>query len=82
MLEISGIARATYYFYINKKDIDIKNQDIIDKIKDILYAHKRRYGYRRITLELKNQGLQVNHKKILRLMNKLNLHSIMHKKRK
>lgn len=82
MLEISGIARATYYFYINKKDIDIKNQDIIDKIKDIFYAHKRRYGYRRITLELKNQGLQVNHKKILRLMNKLNLHSIMRKKRK
>ena len=59
MLEISDIARATYYFYINKKDIDIKNQDIIDKIKDIFYVHKRRYGYRRITLELKNQGLQV-----------------------
>ena len=82
MLEISGIARATYYFYINKKDIDIKNQDIIDKIKDIFYVHKRRYGYRRITLELKNQGLQVNHKNIFRLMNKLNLHSIMRKKRK
>ena len=41
--------------------------------------HKRRYDYHRITLELRNQGLQVNHKKILRLMNKLNLHSIMHK---
>ena len=67
---------------IVQKDIDIKNQDIIDKIKNIFYVHKRRYDYHRITLELRNQGLQVNHKKILRLMNKLNLHSIMHKKRK
>jgi len=82
LLEISHIARATYYFYIKKKDVDLKNEDIIDKIKEIFYTHQRRYGYRRITLELKNQGIQVNHKKVLRLMNKLNLHSIRRKKRK
>ena len=33
-------------------------------------------------MELKNQGININHKKVLRLMNKLNLHSIMRKKRK
>lgn len=82
LLAISGIARSTYRFYINKKDIDIKNQDIINIIKDIFYAHKKRYGYRRITLELKKQGLNINHKKVLRLMNKLKLHSITYKKRK
>lgn len=82
MIEITLISRSTYYFYINKKDIDTKNQDIIDKIKAIFYEHKKKYGYRRITLELKNQGLVVNHKKILRLMNKLNLHNIRCKKMK
>ncbi len=76
------MSRATYYFYVNKEDKDLKNQDIIDKIKEIFYANKKRYGYRRITLELKNQGININHKKVLRLMNKLNLHSITRKKRK
>ncbi|WP_308574309.1 IS3 family transposase [uncultured Fusobacterium sp.] len=82
LLEISDIARATYYFYINKQDKDLKNQDIIEKIKEIFYANKKRYGYRRITLELKNQGININHKKVLRLMNKLNLQSITHKRKR
>lgn len=50
------------------------------KYKEIFYENKKRYGYRRITLELKNQGININHKKVLRLMNKLNLHSITRKK--
>lgn len=82
LLKISGIARATYYFYTNKKDKDLKNQDIIDKIKEIFHANKKRYGHRRITLELKNQGININHKKVLRLMNKSNLQSIARKRRK
>ncbi len=82
LLCISGIKRSTYYFYLNKKDIDIKNKNIIDKIKEIYQNNNGRYGYRRITLELKNQGFTVNHKKVLRLMNKLGIHSIIRKKRK
>ena len=54
LLKIARISRSVYYYYINKKDIDEKNKDIIEKIKEIYHANKRRYGYRRITLELKN----------------------------
>ena len=82
LLKISTIAKATYYFYINKKDKDLKNQDIIEKIKEIFHENKKRYGYRRITLELKNQGININHKKVLRIMNKFNLQSITRKRRK
>lgn len=42
-----------------KKDKDEKNIGIIDKIKEIYYENKGRYGYRRITLELKNQGFNI-----------------------
>ncbi len=35
--------------------------------------HKERYGYRRITMELKAQGYEINHKRVLRLMRKMNL---------
>ena len=77
LLKIAGIARSVYYYYINKKDIDEKNIDIIEKIKEIYYANKGRYGYCRITLELKNQGFNINHQKVQRLMKKLNLQSII-----
>ncbi|WP_211260004.1 IS3 family transposase [Pseudostreptobacillus hongkongensis] len=82
LLKIAGISRSVYYYYINKKDIDEKNKDIIEKLKEIYYVNKGRYGYRRVTLELKNQGLNINHKKVQRLMKKLNLQSIIRKKRK
>lgn len=54
----------------------------MNEIIAIYYQHKGNYGYRRMTLELSNKGYVVNHKKVLRLMNKLNLLSIMRKKRK
>ena len=63
LLKIARISRSVYYYYINKKDIDEKNKNIIEKIKEIYHANKGRYGYRRVTLELKNQGLNINHKK-------------------
>ena len=76
LLKIAGIARSVYY-YINKKDIDEKNTNIIEKIKEIYYANSGRYGYRRVT-----QDININHKKVQRLIKKLNLQSIIRKKRK
>lgn len=43
-------------------------------IVDIYRENKGRYGYRRITNELHNRGLNYNHKLVLKLMNELNLH--------
>lgn len=48
----------------------------MNKIIAIYYEHKKRYGYRRITLELKNQGFEVNHKQIKRLMSRMGLYGI------
>ncbi|EGO6085877.1 transposase [Enterococcus faecalis] len=42
-------------------------------IKKIFDENKGNYGYRRIQLALKEQGLNVNQKKIHRLMRKLGL---------
>ena len=54
----------------------------MNEIIEIYYDHLGRYGYRRITLELRNRGYNINHKKVSRLMNKMGLHSIIRKKRK
>ena len=54
--------------------------EIIDKIKEIFINNKERYGYRRITLELRNQGYNVNHKKVYRIMIKLGLRPLKRNK--
>ena len=42
-------------------------------IQQIALAHRRRYGYRRVTAELRRQGMVVNHKRVARLMREDNL---------
>lgn len=74
LLEISGLKRSTYYYTLSKSDKDMKNDEIMNQIIDIYYSHKKRYGYRRITLELANKGIKVNHKKVKRLMSIMGLY--------
>ena len=45
-----------------------KDKEIRNEITIIVEASKGRYGYRRITLALKNKGFKINHKKVLRIM--------------
>jgi len=42
-------------------------------IQQVALEHRRRYGYRRVTRELKTKGLAVNHKRVLRMMRDDNL---------
>ena len=77
------MARSTFYYYLKKYK---SNHDKYDKIKkeifNIFNENKGRYGYRRITLELKNRGFNINHKTVLRLMNILGIKSIQRPKRR
>ena len=52
---------------------DWKYDDLMNRIITIFYTHKARYGYRRMTLALWNEGIHVNHKLVQRLMNKMEL---------
>ena len=82
LLKVSEVKKSTFYYTLSKVDKDDKNKSIIDKIKEIFFYHKERYGYRRITLELRNQEYLVNHKKVYRLMIKLGLKPLKRNKRK
>jgi len=50
-------------------------------IKTVFHEHKGRYGYRRVHLALKRQGLSLNHKTVQRLMMQLNLKSTVRPKK-
>src|SRR5699024_2795225 len=47
------------------------DKEIEKVIQDIFEEHNGNYGYRRINIELRNREYIVNHKKVLRIMNKL-----------
>ena len=59
-----------------------KDKETKGEIQEIYYEHKGNYGYRRITLELRNRGFVVNQKKVQRLMKLLGSSSQIRRKRK
>jgi len=75
------MARSSFYYYqkiLEKKD---KYEEIKTLIKQIYHRHKGRFGYRRITLAMKEKGIIINHKTVLRLMKMLGLKSIIRVKK-
>lgn len=73
LLEISNQSRSTYYFELTKTAYKERNEKVITEIKSIFADNNGRYGVRRIYHELKNRGYQINHKKVQKLMNMLDL---------
>ena len=67
------LPRSEYYYYQTHKDPDWKYDDLMNTIIRIYYENSGRYGYRRITLQLRNEGHEVNHKLVQRLMKKMGL---------
>ena len=82
LLKIIRLARSTYYYHLKQLDQTDKNQTIKAEIQAIFTEHKGNYGYRRITLALRNRGFVVNHKKVQRLMKTLGLSARIRRKRK
>ena len=55
---------------MNRQD---KHEDVKAEILAIYHENKGRYGYRRITMELHNRRLLINHKTVQRLMKEIGL---------
>ncbi|HRZ75419.1 MAG TPA: IS3 family transposase [Flavobacterium sp.] len=77
LLNQTNIARSSFYYHQKKGKLPDKYKKVKELIKSIYHKHKGRYGYRRITDELNNKGIIINHKTVLRLMKSLSLKSII-----
>ncbi len=71
------MARATYYYHLKRLVRPDKYEHTRKQISSIYHTHKGRYGYRRITLELRNQSVSINHKTVVRLMQECGLKSLV-----
>ena len=75
MYELTSFFKVPKSSYLSWKARHREDEDtgIKKRIEEIFEYHKKRYGYRRITATLHQEGLIVNHKKVKRLMNELGL---------
>lgn len=69
------MARSTYYYHISPMNSTDKYADIRKRIVDIFEEHHKRYGYRRVHMQLVNEGHVINHKTVQKLMAEMHLKS-------
>lgn len=67
-----GVARATFYRHAVETTFKPEEMQVRDALQRLALAWPS-YGYRRLTAALFRQGLQINHKRVLRLMREDNL---------
>lgn len=73
MLDRIQMARSTFYYNLGKIGQSDGHDDLRQRIGDIYAKHHGRYGYRRITAQLHNDGVEANHKTVQKLMRQMGL---------
>jgi len=73
LLEIAELPRSVFYYHLKNLNNPDKYVIVKEKIQEIYDNSKGRYGYRRITLALKNKGICINHKTVQKLMRELGI---------
>ena len=68
MGQLAEVSRAGYYRRWQAKAPEEEAMAVRAAIQQIVLEHRRRYGYRRVTAELRRRGMAVNHKRVVRLM--------------
>jgi transposase InsO family protein len=73
MCALSAVSRAGFYRSLHEREPDLEEMELPSAIQAIVIEHRLRYGYRRVTAELRHRGFVANHKRVVRLMRLDNL---------
>jgi putative transposase len=80
MCQLAGVSRASYYRRWEAVAPDEAEMAVRAAIQEAALRHRRRYGYRRVAVDLRRRGMIVNHKRVLRIMREDNLLAIRYRK--
>ena len=73
LCRLAGVSRAGYYRFWRKSAPRQLDTMVSDAIQDLAVTNGPHRGYRLITFQLREKGLVINHKRVLRLMRQDNL---------
>ncbi|EEY0620630.1 IS3 family transposase, partial [Escherichia coli O157] len=73
--------RSTFYYHVKRLNAPDPYQLVKQVILRIYHQHKGRYGYRRIRLACRNEGILLNGKTIRKLMKELGISSLIRRKK-
>ena len=73
MCRVAEVSRAGFYRWLEPCAPVEEEMEVRAAIQTVVLQHRRRYGYRRVTAELRRCGFLVNHKRVARLMREDNL---------
>jgi putative transposase len=76
MCMLARVSRAGFYRWLTVEAPREEEMEVRAAIHEVVLEHRRRYGYRRVSRELRRRGLVVNHKRVARLMREDNLLAI------
>jgi transposase InsO family protein len=79
MCQLARVSRAGFYRFLKEHVPREEDTEVRSAIQQVALEHRRRYGYRRVTAELKRRGMQVNHKRVARIMREDNLLAVQPK---
>lgn len=79
MCQVAQVSRAGFYRSFQQAEPQQEEMELRSNIQRIFVEHRRRYGYRRVTKELRRRGVIVNRKRVQRLMQEDNLLAIQPK---
>ena len=81
LLTIARIPRSSYYYHLKYLYEPQKHLKERETIRNICIENKGRYGYRRVTIELRQRGFRTNHKLVMKLMKQEHLTCKLRKKK-
>lgn len=80
MCHLAGVSRASYYRHWEARAPDEAEMAVRAAIQEVVLKHRRRYGYRRVSADLRRRGMIMNHKRVLRIMREDQLLAIRYRK--
>lgn len=78
MCQLTQVSRAGFYRYLRRGWQAEEEVALRSTVQAIVLQHRWRYGYRRVTAELRSQGMAVNHKRVARIIREDNLLVVRH----
>lgn len=80
MCRTAGVSRAGFYRDWQEREPQAEDIELRARMQQIVLAHRRNYGYRRVKEDLGKAGWVVNHKRVARIMAEDNLLAVRRRK--